>query len=89
MPEDENPLTGLTDKSSRRSILKTGALASGGLAFGLSATSSAAVASDEDEEDVDENSLNLADITFLQLLIYHHRSGIELAQLVPDRTGRG
>lgn len=32
--------------------------------------------------------LNLADVTFLQLMAYHHRGALELAELVPARTDR-
>ncbi|WP_436346440.1 DUF305 domain-containing protein [Natronorubrum sp. FCH18a] len=73
------------DDQSRRTLLKTGALASSGLALGLGGAVSGA-ADEPVAHDEDGNPLNLADVTFLQLMAYHHRGGIELAELVPERT---
>lgn len=74
-----------TDEPSRRSFLKAGALASGGLTLGLS---SGGIAAGQDGEDTSGGELNLADITFLEMIAYHHRGAVELAELAPERTDR-
>ena len=70
---------------SRRTVLKTGALASSGLALGIGGIATGA-ADEEVARDGDGNPMNLADVSFLQLMAYHHRGAIELASLVPERT---
>lgn len=87
MTENTTSCTEATDESSRRSFLKAGALASGGLALGLSGGSG--VAAGHGDENADgKNSLNLADVTFLQMMAYHHRGAVELAGLASERTDR-
>lgn len=71
---------------SRRSLLKSGALVSSGFALGLGEGTGTVAADGEVARDGDGNSMNLADVGFLQLMAYHHRGGIEAAQLVGERT---
>lgn len=85
MADDEHRNAVSTD-ASRRSVLKNGTLASAGLALGLSGSTPAAA--DRESASVDGTPLNLADVTFLQLMAYHHRGAIELASLAPERTTR-
>lgn len=86
MSQEESTLPSLNENSSRRTFLKAGALTSTGLAVGVPGAITPAVANDEQVTSADDQPLNLADITYLQLLAYHHRGAIELARLVPDRT---
>jgi uncharacterized protein (DUF305 family) len=69
--------------------MKSGALASTGLALGMSgATPTLAATENENRDDVDTGDLNLADVTFLQLMAYHHHGAIEIAELADERTDR-
>ncbi|AEH37113.1 DUF305 domain-containing protein [Halopiger xanaduensis] len=76
-----------THDATRRSVLRNGPLASAGLALGLAGTAPAAADSKGTRSAASGSDLNLADVTFLQTMAYHHRGGIEAAQLVPERTG--
>lgn len=76
-----------THDATRRSILQTGTLASAGLALGLAGTAPAAADGEGTQPAANGSDLNLADVTFLQVMAYHHRGGIEAAELVPERTG--
>lgn len=84
---DPNLTVSDTDKS-RRSFMKLGALASGGLTLGTAGTGTALGEETAGEVTGEETSLNLADVTFLQLMAYHHRGAVEMAELAEDRTDR-
>jgi uncharacterized protein (DUF305 family) len=89
MTQNETSREEHDSQASRRSFMKTGALASTGLALGTSGAGPAlATDGDGDHLEVDAGDLNLADVTFLQMMAYHHRGALELAELVPDRTDR-
>lgn len=75
------------DASSRRSFMKLSTLASGGLALGMAGSGTVAGAQTGDG-DADGTQLNLADVAFLQVMAYHHRGAVEMAELAEDRTDR-
>lgn len=74
-------------ESTRRTFLSMGGLASTGLVLGVPSTEATA---DQDATDahLEETQLNLADVTFLQLMAYHHRAALEIAELAQERTDR-
>ncbi|MFC4987350.1 DUF305 domain-containing protein [Saliphagus infecundisoli] len=85
MMEDGHQNAVVDNSLFRRSFLKTGTLTSSGLALGLSGTAPVS-AGDEENGDGDSEGLNLADVSYLQLLAYHHRSAIQIGEMALNRA---
>ncbi|UHQ99278.1 DUF305 domain-containing protein (plasmid) [Natrinema zhouii] len=85
MTQNEDQYETVDDNLFRRSVLKTGMLTSSGLALGLSGATPVS-AGEESTGAKDTQDLNLADVSYLQLLAYHHRSAIQMGEMALERV---
>jgi len=78
----------MTDPTRRRLLYTVGAISTAGL------TGSTVSATQHAEDDnngtgpAEDTDYNQTDIMFVRMMIPHHEGAIQMAELVPDRTGR-